>query len=411
MEIAITIRCDRAEDTPHGRLWVSNLDLIHTRYYVPLVFVYKPNGSSNFFDLQVLKEALSKVLVPFYPAAGRLATDENGRIEIDCNAKGVLLIEAETDSPQSDLGDFVPSPELVQLIPAVDYSDVTLYPLVLLQITKFSCGGVCLGVGLHHTLSDGQGCLHFINSWARLARGHSIRIPPYTDRTILRARDPPRPTFHHVEYDDPPTLKVPAQNPKPTSMANLKITPHQLNTLKAQVNVGGKKTSYTTYQILTAHIWRCATKARGLPGDQATKLSIGNDGRSRLVPPLPQGYFGNVIFHATPIVLAGELVSEPLLHTVERLDRAIKRMDDSYLRSAIDRMEEIGDLTPILRGPITCRCPNLAVGSWMRLPFYEADFGWGRPVLLRPANACEGKGQRWEFLVGHLLGGGSHTSF
>ncbi|KAJ4844057.1 hypothetical protein Tsubulata_029248, partial [Turnera subulata] len=388
-----TIVCP-AEDTPHERLWVSNLDLIHTRYHLPTVYLYEPNGSSNTFDVQVLKEALSKVLVPFYPAAGRLALDANGRIEIDCNAKGALFIEAETDSPTSDLGDFMPSPELRQLVPTIDYSDITLHPLVLFQITKFSCGGVCLGVAFHHTVADGQGALHFINSWASLARGQPISCPPRLDRTILRARDPPRPTFHHVEYDQPPALTTPAQdlNP-PTSMANLKITPDQLNTLKAQVNsVNGTNNYYSTFQILTAHIWRCATKARGLSNDQKTKLSIGSDGRSRLVPPLPQGYFGNVIFHATPIALAGDLVTEPLLHTVERLDKAIKRMDDSYLRSAIDRMEEIGDLTPILRGSITSRCPNLTVASWMRLPFYEADFGWGRPLLLRPANACEGKG-------------------
>ncbi|KAJ4837926.1 hypothetical protein Tsubulata_022516 [Turnera subulata] len=128
-------------------------------------------------------------------------------------------------------------------------------------------------------------------------------------------------------------------------------------------------------------------KARGLSNDQKTKLSIGSDGRSRLVPSLPQvGYFGNVIFHATPIALAGDLVSEPLLHTVERLD--------SFLRSSIDRMEEISNLTPFLvRGPNTAQyCPNLTIASWMRLPFYEADFGWGRPLLLRPANAREGKG-------------------
>ena len=61
----------------------------------------------------MLKEALSKTLVPFYPMAGRLGSDENGRLDIICNAEGVLLIEAETTSTIDDLGDFVPSLKLL----------------------------------------------------------------------------------------------------------------------------------------------------------------------------------------------------------------------------------------------------------------------------------------------------------
>ena len=56
----------------------------------------QPNGSSDFFDPKVLKNALSEILVPFYPVAGRLQHNEDGRLEIICNRKGVLFVEAET---------------------------------------------------------------------------------------------------------------------------------------------------------------------------------------------------------------------------------------------------------------------------------------------------------------------------
>ena len=36
----------------------------------------------------MLKEALSRALIPFYPMVGRLARDEDGQIEIDCNGGG-----------------------------------------------------------------------------------------------------------------------------------------------------------------------------------------------------------------------------------------------------------------------------------------------------------------------------------
>jgi shikimate O-hydroxycinnamoyltransferase len=152
------------------------------------------------------------------------------------------------------------------------------------------------------------------------------------------------------------------------------------------------KTEYSTYVILTAHIWRCACKARGLSNDQATKLSIPTNGRDRFRPPLQPGYFGNVTFLATPIALSGALLSEPLAHTAERIYKAIKRMDDEYLRSAVDYLEKVDDLTTVMRSSETYRSPNLHIVNWVRLPFYDADFGWGKPVYMRPASAFVGKG-------------------
>ncbi|GAY51223.1 hypothetical protein CUMW_132600 [Citrus unshiu] len=53
----------------------------------------------------LLKEALSKVLVPYYPMAGRLGRAENRKfIDINCNGEGVLSMEAETTSVIDDLG-------------------------------------------------------------------------------------------------------------------------------------------------------------------------------------------------------------------------------------------------------------------------------------------------------------------
>lgn len=124
-----------AQDTPKYNLWNSNVDLVVPSMHTPSVYFYRPTGSSNFFDANVLKEALSKALVPFYPMAGRLKRDEDGRIEIDCNGEGVLFVEAETGSVVDDFGDFAPTLELRRLIPAVDYTcGISSYPLLVLQV-------------------------------------------------------------------------------------------------------------------------------------------------------------------------------------------------------------------------------------------------------------------------------------
>nr|BAA87043.1 N-hydroxycinnamoyl/benzoyltransferase [Ipomoea batatas]BAJ14795.1 hydroxycinnamoyl-CoA quinate hydroxycinnamoyltransferase [Ipomoea batatas] len=372
-----------AKPTPAKRLWNSNLDLIVGRIHLLTVYFYRPNGSPNFFDSKVMKEALSNVLVSFYPMAGRLARDGEGRIEIDCNEEGVLFVEAESDACVDDFGDFTPSLELRKFIPTVDTSgDISSFPLIIFQVTRFKCGGVCLGTGVFHTLSDGVSSLHFINTWSDMARGLSVAIPPFIDRTLLRARDPPTPAFEHSEYDQPPKLKSVPESKRGSSASTtmLKITPEQLALLKTKSKHEG-----STYEILAAHIWRCACKARGLTDDQATKLYVATDGRSRLCPPLPPGYLGNVVFTATPMAESGELQSEPLTNSAKRIHSALSRMDDEYLRSALDFLECQPDLSKLIRGSNYFASPNLNINSWTRLPVHESDFGWGRPIHMGPA--------------------------
>uniref|UniRef100_A0A5B6ZA49 Putative hydroxycinnamoyl CoA shikimate/quinate hydroxycinnamoyl transferase n=1 Tax=Davidia involucrata TaxID=16924 RepID=A0A5B6ZA49_DAVIN len=386
-----------AQETPKRRLWNSNVDLVVPNFHTPSVYFYRPTGSANFFDAQVLKDGLSRALVAFYPMAGRLGRDEDGRIEIDCNAEGVLLVEAVTDSVVDDFGDFAPTLELRQLIPAVDYSaGISSYPLLVLQVTYFKCGGVSLGVGMQHHVADGASGLHFINAWSDMARGLDLTIPPFIDRILLRSGDPPQPAFRHIEYQPAPPMKVPLETTKSQSVPEstvsiFKLTRDQLNTLKAKSKESGNMVNYSSYEMLAGHIWRCACKARGLPDDQETKLYIATDGRSRLQPSLPPGYFGNVIFTTTPLAVAGDLQSKPLWYSASRIHDALVRMDNDYLRSALDYLELQPDLKALVRGAHTFRCPNLGITSWVRLPIHDADFGWGRPIFMGPGGiAYEG---------------------
>uniref|UniRef100_A0A0K8WMF2 Hydroxycinnamoyl-CoA shikimate/quinate hydroxycinnamoyl transferase n=1 Tax=Acacia koa TaxID=468172 RepID=A0A0K8WMF2_ACAKO len=402
-----------AEETPRQALWNSNVDLVVPNFHTPSVYFYRPTGAADFFDAEVMKQALAKALVPFYPMAGRLRRDEDGRVEIDCNGEGVLFVEAETTSLIDDFGDFAPTLELRQLIPAVDYSGgIETYPLLVLQVTYFKCGGVSLGVGMQHHAADGFSGLHFINTWSDMARGLDLTLPPFIDRTLLRARDPPQPVFEHIEYKPPPTMKSPVQtaskpgsdNNPPAAVSIFKMTRDQLNALKAKSKEAGNTITYSSYEMLAGHVWKSTCKARALPDDQETKLYIATDGRSRLQPPLPPGYFGNVIFTATPMAMAGDLMSKPTWFAASRIHNALSRMDNEYLKSALDYLELQPDLKALVRGAHTFRCPNLGITSWVRLPIHDADFGWGRPIFMGPGGiAYEGL----SFILPHSNNDGS----
>ncbi|XP_055826101.1 shikimate O-hydroxycinnamoyltransferase [Solanum dulcamara] len=398
IEVRKSTMVQPATETPQLRLWNSNVDLVVPNFHTPSVYFYRPTESPSFFDGKVLKEALSRALVPFYPMAGRLCRDEDGRIEIDCKGQGVLFVEAESDGVVDDFGDFAPTLELRRLIPAVDYSQgIESYALLVLQITHFKCGGVSLGVGMQHHAADGASGLHFINTWSDMARGLDLTIPPFIDRTLLRARDPPQPQFPHVEYQPPPTLKVTAENAPnsetvpETSVSIFKLTRDQINALKAKSKEDGNTVNYSSYEMLAGHVWRSTCMARGLTHDQETKLYIATDGRARLRPSLPPGYFGNVIFTATPVAVAGDLKSKPIWYAASRIHHQLAIMDNDYLRSALDYLELQPDLKALVRGAHTFKCPNLGITSWSRLPIHDADFGWGRPIFMGPGGiAYEG---------------------
>ena len=123
-------------ETPSGSLWLSNIDLVMpTTLHPSTVYFYRSNGAATFFDVAVLKDALARVLVDFYPYAGRLEKADDGRIQINCNTEGVLFVEADCDAQLDDLGDFSPRPDLANLVPNVDYSHgISSFPILLLQV-------------------------------------------------------------------------------------------------------------------------------------------------------------------------------------------------------------------------------------------------------------------------------------
>ncbi|GMN20076.1 hypothetical protein TIFTF001_045276 [Ficus carica] len=126
-----------AKKTPRQVITLTSIDLVSKPGHNPSYYIFRNTGAhQNFFDADVLKESLKKVLVPFYPMAGRFRSDNNGRPEIDCNEEGVVFIEAETATVLDDLGDFSPSAERrKKLVPTVDLSGgISSFPFLAVQV-------------------------------------------------------------------------------------------------------------------------------------------------------------------------------------------------------------------------------------------------------------------------------------
>ncbi|GFQ05596.1 spermidine hydroxycinnamoyl transferase [Phtheirospermum japonicum] len=293
MKVTLQSSClvQPAEPTRRGSMPLSESDQTGVVTHVPTIYFYRP--SQEWLTPQdtiytTLKNSLSKVLVHFYPLAGRLRWLSGAHLELDCNSKGVQLIEACAEAELDDLGDFSPSPDFHKLIPQINYIDpIEEIPLLSVQLTKFQCGGITLSYTISHAVVDGQSALHFFSEWARLARGEPLGAPPILDRKLLRAGDPPsaHPRFHHTQFDPPPFLL--GQNVYINPSEQCCGYASQVDALKIQANkTHVTARPHTRYEAITGHIWKCACKARKHVYNQPTAVGICVDVRRRVDPPL-----------------------------------------------------------------------------------------------------------------------------
>ena len=242
-----------AGPTWHGIHPLSQLDQIGMVTHVHIIYFYSNVGHRDWPNppdkiLGIIKDSLSRTLVPFYPLAGRLRrVDGGGKLELECNAKGVEFIEAESSQLMSDFGDFSSFKGFEDLFPHVDYSrPIQDHPLCLVQLTWFRCGGFALGTAVSHIVTDGLRATHFACEWARLARGDPLEASPCLDRRVLRARGKIQvkksaSVLDHIAFFPPlPTLMgggdYSKEQNKETVAKMLTLTTRQVDMLKMAAN-------------------------------------------------------------------------------------------------------------------------------------------------------------------------------
>ncbi|RLN33254.1 shikimate O-hydroxycinnamoyltransferase-like [Panicum miliaceum] len=388
VEVVTSALVPPSEPTPRGALWLSNLDLAARNGYTPTVYFFRRpddgfcgGGGGDFFSADVLRAALAAALVPFYPFAGRLGAGPDGRAEVDCNAEGALFVVARSAAALDDVFEgFAPSEAMRDMfVPAYESAGPGA-PLLLLQVTFFRCGGVALGTAMHHFVIDGRSAFNFIRTWAGIARGDAgAAVAPSLDRTPLRARPQPAVLFDHThEYGGGRRTAAAAaggSSKQEYASAILRVSGAQAAALRARAG------AVSTFRALVAHVWRCACAARALAPDAESRLYTMVDMRARLCPPLPEAFFGNAVARTSASARVGDLLGGPLGFGARRL-RAATGHGDEYARSLVDYLEA-ADPAALPRGGLPGT--DLRVISWLGMPSYDADFGWGEPALLAPA--------------------------
>ncbi|XP_026459593.1 omega-hydroxypalmitate O-feruloyl transferase-like [Papaver somniferum] len=368
------------EETPKGVYYLANID--RGADMIQTFNCFSKTFDGKFLDAaQALKLGLAKVLVHYYPIAGRLILNEKNKFAINCTGEGALFIEAEADCTLEEIGDLTqPNPATFKKLVYGNPGPVNVHedpPLLVAQVTKFKCGGFTLGLSQNHTVFDGVGAMEFVISWGEVTRGFPLTKPPFLDRTILMARTPPQTQFTHIleEIIDVSNTNALWEEEKLLDKSFI-FHPHRLERLREKAMEDGVLKKCTTFEVLTSIMWRARTKSLRLHPNQQVRLLFPVNARSRFHPPLPKGYFGKAIALKNSQCSVSELLESPLSSTIERFQQLIGLVTDECMRSIIDSLEEYEQPLP--------KAHTLFLSVWTRIGLHDMDFGWGEPIFAGP---------------------------
>lgn len=379
------IRCSRSlvqpcEQTPCATLHLSPIDSLPAlRCNARTLHVFK-DAPHEAAPAAVIRQALSRALVPYYPLAGRL-NQQAYPLQLDCTnqGQGVLFVEASSSNTLASLNylDDLTSIPLDLLLPELE-SEAESEALVQMQVTQFACGGFVMGLIFCHSICDGLGAAQFLNAVGELARGVDP-VPTITPKWHRDFFPKPLNAINAINPQMPP----PVMPDYSLQHSNIDIPIDRINRLKKQFqeSTGG---SCSAFEIVAACFWRSRTRAvyEKSNNSEEVKLVFFANCRELVEPPLPKGFYGNCFF---PVTISrccrgiGEAAINEVVKLIQEAKSRVGREMGEYMRRR--QMEEGRDSDPFAP-PLNYS--TLFISEWGRLGFNQVDYGWGPPVHVVP---------------------------
>ncbi|KAJ3674766.1 hypothetical protein LUZ60_005382 [Juncus effusus] len=299
---------------------------------------------------------------------------------------GVVVTEAKSDLDICCLiEDSTPNVEsLLTLRPDIVASELPL-PVLTVQFTSFSSGGIAVAVACHHAAADGWGLWQFINSWATTCRHGAVfpELAPIHDRSIIK--------YPYKEELKKQMLKLYAPNlPKINPSTNKPIQGHidrctgrlftvDLSSVKllkqrAIQEATSPFSTPTTFQTLAAHFWIAVAHAKGITSEDSTPtiLIIPLDCRALLDPPIDTSYTGNCVRSIFVESNGSNLMAlDGLSKTCASIAKAISMAKENPLGGT-----NLNDPAYDIK---SFRGLRVVLSGSPKLPVFDADFGWGKP--------------------------------
>ncbi|KAG6676106.1 hypothetical protein I3842_15G136500 [Carya illinoinensis] len=352
---------------------LSFIDQLAPNMYIPIILFYHAKSGQDIDHVErssQLKKSLEQTLNRFYPLAGTIKEDNF----VDCNDNGVEFSEALAGGQLSDVLQQFDTEILNQFLPfEANTNGIGLGSrtevLLAIQYNIFDCGGVAIGVCVSHRIADGTSATTFLNAWSAASRGDIEAIVPKFDAASFF----PKKDMPWYKRDNLLTKEK-------VVTRRLLFNKSSIATLREKVStVEGSQVKFPTrVQTVSALIWgRLMAIFKAKPASIAARLFVANhvvNLRERMIPPMPMHSFGNIWYY---ICCCNNDDSKFIL--VSKLDKAIKGVNDDYVK----QLQSDALLDLLKKGFEQFSSGGMEsynFSSWFRFPFYEIDFGWGKPT-------------------------------
>ncbi|KAL8158548.1 hypothetical protein V2J09_000085 [Rumex salicifolius] len=294
--------------------------------------------------LERLKQSLSSTLAHFYPLAGQLVTqvdegEHNSLIYLDCNkGPGAKFVHAALD--HVSINDIVSATKVPTIVGSLfELGRVpTNYdghdePLLSIQATEL-VDGFFIGISANHCVADGTVIWHLLSSWSEIfgSDAASISRPPSYHRWFPLGHGP----VIKLPYTHPDEFITRYTKEKDDLLDEMvfHFPEESILLLKEKANKESEAMTnkISSVQALSALLWRAIARARGSQSDASTSMIMMANGRSRLQPPLPPHYFGNLIHPIITSMTVEELLGRSLGCVASFLHKGVEGLTDQVLR-------------------------------------------------------------------------------
>ncbi|KAL6850409.1 hypothetical protein ACP4OV_021036 [Aristida adscensionis] len=317
----------------------------------------------------VIREALGKALVDYYPFAGRLVDGAEGPAgaRVECTGEGAWFVEAVAGCSLDDAGQLdqypfaIPEGDLLPTPPPASSRSTSRSWCRVNMVTEFTCGGFVVGLISCHTLADGLGAGQFVNAVGDYARGL-----PKPRATPIWARD--------LIPSPPKLLSAPPPFPRMFQFQHFTVdlAAGSISKAKSQfLRATGQRCS--TFDAAVAMAWRARARSLRLAvADPSAPVKLCFFANTRhLTRGGAAGFYGNCFYPVTVTAASGAVGRADVAGVVGMVRDAKARLGAEYARWAAGEMAEQDPYE------LSFTYETLFVSDWTRLGFMEADYGWG----------------------------------